>query len=274
MSRILIRNGRIIDPANGIDQIGDLLIKGGTIAAPSENFVADQEIDASNKIVCPGLVDLRARLREPGEKHKGTIQSETRAAAAGGITTLSTPPDTIPAIDSPAIVELIHTRAEEIDVMRLVGATPWFIRLPFLIQGALYGASGALLSGVIFVALLPLAYAKIAPLFAGVDLSFLAPLSLDKKTWQPISSTRHLARPTPHQDSASIPTLSCRPARDARVAPTSDSACANAARKSAWTFAPRCTAASCTQAHVPAMPKGAGDGDALSSQSRPTGSLG
>ncbi len=120
MSRILIRNGRIIDPANGVDQISDLQIENGTIIPLGDHFVADQEIDASNKIVCPGLVDLRARLREPGEKHKGTIQSETRAAAAGGVTTLSVPPDTTPAIDSPAVVELIHTRAEEVGSARVI----------------------------------------------------------------------------------------------------------------------------------------------------------
>lgn len=119
-NRTLIRNGRIIDPANGIDQIGDLQIENGVLTPPNDHFVADQEIDASNKIVCPGLVDLRARLREPGEKHKGTIQSETRAAAAGGVTTLSTPPDTTPVIDSPAVVELIHTRAEEVGSARVI----------------------------------------------------------------------------------------------------------------------------------------------------------
>ncbi len=110
--KILIRNGRIIDPANEMDQIGDLRIADGFIQPNDIPFEADQEIDASGKVVCPGLVDLRARLREPGEKHKGTIRSETRAAAAGGVTTLAVPPDTQPAIDSPAVVELIRHKAE------------------------------------------------------------------------------------------------------------------------------------------------------------------
>jgi dihydroorotase len=74
--------------------------------------MADECIDAYGRIVCPGLVDLRARLREPGQEHKATIASETRAAARGGITTLCCPPDTDPVVDTPAVAELIHRRAE------------------------------------------------------------------------------------------------------------------------------------------------------------------
>ena len=111
--KILVHNGRIIDPANNIDQIGNLQIADGTILPAAGDFQADLEIDASGKVVCPGLVDLRARLREPGQKHKGTIASETYAAAAGGVTTLSAPPDTSPVIDTPAVVELIRHKANE-----------------------------------------------------------------------------------------------------------------------------------------------------------------
>ncbi len=110
--KILIQNGRIIDPANQIDHTGDLQIADGFIQLSRPDFTPDQTIDASGKVVCPGLVDLRARLREPGEKHKGTIRSETRAAAAGGVTTLAVPPDTMPPIDSSAVVELIRHKAE------------------------------------------------------------------------------------------------------------------------------------------------------------------
>jgi dihydroorotase len=110
--KILIHNGRIIDPAHQIDRIGDLQIADGFIQSPGEPFTPDRVIDASNRVVCPGLVDLRARLREPGEQHKGTIRSETRAAASAGVTTLAVPPDTIPVIDSPAVVELIRHKAE------------------------------------------------------------------------------------------------------------------------------------------------------------------
>lgn len=109
-----ISGGRVIDPANDIDRIADVWITDGRIAALGEapaGFPQHEQIEAAGRVVCPGLVDLCARLREPGASHKGTIASETRAAAAGGVTTLCCPPDTTPAIDSPATVELIHQRA-------------------------------------------------------------------------------------------------------------------------------------------------------------------
>lgn len=119
----VIRGGRVIDPANNLDSSTDLYIQRGKIvgigSAP-EDFTADHEIDAQGQIVCPGLVDLSARLREPGDEHKATIESESRAAAAGGITTLCCPPDTNPVIDTPAVVELIRHRAEEAGYARVV----------------------------------------------------------------------------------------------------------------------------------------------------------
>jgi len=111
-----IRGGRIIDPANGIDDILDVFIADDKIiavAAEMDQFDADIEIDAKGSWVIPGLVDLCARLREPGLEHKATILSETRAAAAAGITTLCCPPDTQPIIDTPAVAELIQNRAEQ-----------------------------------------------------------------------------------------------------------------------------------------------------------------
>jgi dihydroorotase len=108
--RIKISNGRIIDPANNIDQTGSLFIDKGKILAigrSPKGFKPQREINATNKIVCPGLVDLCARLREPGEEYKATIASETNAAAASGITSICCPPDTIPVIDTPAVAELI-----------------------------------------------------------------------------------------------------------------------------------------------------------------------
>ena len=113
--RIAIRGGRLIDPAHGLDAPLDLFVAEGRIVGVGQEpdgFVADREIDARNRIVCPGLIDLCARLREPGQEHKATIASETRAAAAGGITTLVCPPDTDPVIDEPAVVELIRRRAK------------------------------------------------------------------------------------------------------------------------------------------------------------------
>ncbi|HRD65884.1 MAG TPA: dihydroorotase [Candidatus Competibacter sp.] len=113
--RIVIRGGRLIDPARQIDAILDLFVAEGCIAGvgrPPDGFAVERIIDARDRIVCPGLIDLCARLREPGQEHKATIASETRAAAAAGITTLVCPPDTDPVIDEPSVVELIRRRAE------------------------------------------------------------------------------------------------------------------------------------------------------------------
>lgn len=121
--RIKIFGGRLLDPANGIDGPHDLYIAGGRVAAiehPPDGFAADIELNASNLCVTPGLIDLCARLREPGQEHKASIASEARAAAAGGITTLCCPPDTAPVIDTPAVVELIRRRAQQVGAARVV----------------------------------------------------------------------------------------------------------------------------------------------------------
>lgn len=111
-----IINGRLIDPANGIDDQTNIFIADGCILAIGEKppgFEAEHTIDATDQIVCPGFIDLNARLREPGQEHKATIASETAAAAKSGITTLCCPPDTDPVIDTPAVVELIRRRAKQ-----------------------------------------------------------------------------------------------------------------------------------------------------------------
>jgi len=111
---ILIKQGRIIDPANNIDKVQDLYIADGKIISIDKKpsgFKADETINAKDQIVMPGIVDLCVRLREPGLEYKGTIASETAAAAAGGITTVCVPPDTEPCIDTTAVVELINQRA-------------------------------------------------------------------------------------------------------------------------------------------------------------------
>lgn len=122
--RIRITGGRLIDPHNRIDDELDLCIADGRVAAVGEgcaDFTFDKEIDASGLFVIPGLIDLCARLREPGEEYKATIDSECRAAAASGITTLCCPPDTDPVIDTPAVIELIHHRARQTGAARVVG---------------------------------------------------------------------------------------------------------------------------------------------------------
>ena len=114
--RISIVNGRLIDPANGLDGRHDLHIADGRVAAvgsPPDGFRPDRVIDAARRIVIPGIIELSARLREPGEEFKATIVSETTAAAHGGITTVIVPPDTDPVIDTPAVSELIRRRAKQ-----------------------------------------------------------------------------------------------------------------------------------------------------------------
>lgn len=118
MTKILIKNGHIIDPANNIDAIGIVCIVDGKIVSVLEqaaDFTAEQIIDASGQIVCPGFVDLSVRLREPGQTQKGNILSETRAALSAGVTSLCLPPDTKPCIDSPTVVEFIKDKAEKAD---------------------------------------------------------------------------------------------------------------------------------------------------------------
>lgn len=113
---VLIENARVIDPASGFDAVAPICIQGSEILALGEipaGFEPRRRIDARGRWLFPGLVDLSAHLREPGEEHKATIASETLAAARGGVTTVVVPPDTDPPIDSPAEVELISRRAEQ-----------------------------------------------------------------------------------------------------------------------------------------------------------------
>ncbi len=111
---IQIKNGRVIDPANKVDAVLDVYVANGRIAAlgskPS-GFDAQQVIDATGLVVAPGLVDLSARLREPGYEYKATLESELDAAIAGGVTSLLCPPDTDPVLDEPGLVEMLVHRA-------------------------------------------------------------------------------------------------------------------------------------------------------------------
>jgi dihydroorotase len=112
--KLHIKNGRLIDPANGIDAIQDLFIADGKVAAVGSapaGFAADSTIDATGLVVAPGLVDLSARLREPGYEYKATLESEMQAAMQGGVTTLVCPPDTDPVLDEPGLVEMLKHRA-------------------------------------------------------------------------------------------------------------------------------------------------------------------
>ncbi|ADI29034.1 dihydroorotase [Methylotenera versatilis] len=117
--KIQIKNGHVIDPKNNIDSQLDVFIAAGKIVAlgkAPEGFIASQTIDASNLIVCPGLVDLSARLREPGDEYKATLISELQAAVAGGVTSLACPPDTDPVLDEPGLVEMLKHRAKQLNL--------------------------------------------------------------------------------------------------------------------------------------------------------------
>jgi dihydroorotase len=120
--KILIKNGRVIDPASGRDEQADVGVAAGRIVAIGKvpaDFHASRSIDASGCVVSPGLVDLAARLREPGHEHEGMLESELNAAAAGGVTSLVCPPDTDPALDEPGLVEMLKFRARKLSLCRL-----------------------------------------------------------------------------------------------------------------------------------------------------------
>ena len=115
---IHIKNGRLIDPKNKIDAVQDVFIAAGKVAAVGSapaGFVVDKIIDATGLVVMPGLIDLAARLREPGYEYKATLESEMDAAVAGGITTLACPPDTDPPLDEPGLVEMLKHRARTLN---------------------------------------------------------------------------------------------------------------------------------------------------------------
>ena len=119
---IHIKNGRLIDPKNKIDAQQDVFIAERRIVAigkAPQGFVAEQVIDASGLIVMPGLVDVAARLREPGYEYKATLESEMTAAVAGGVTSLSCPPDTEPPLDEPGLVEMLKHRARSLNQCRV-----------------------------------------------------------------------------------------------------------------------------------------------------------
>jgi len=121
--KLLIQNGRVIDPASGFDQTADVAIAAGRIVAVGQmpvDFKPNRVINAQSCIVAPGLVDLAARLREPGQEHAGMLESEMAAAVAGGVTSLVCPPDTEPVLDEPGLVEMLRYRAEKLHLARVL----------------------------------------------------------------------------------------------------------------------------------------------------------
>src|SRR5256714_1254457 len=117
--KIEINNGRLIDPRDGIDKKTSLFIAAGKVAAIGSAppaWHANRMIDAAGMIVCPGLIDISARLREPGFEYKATLESELQAAIAGGVTSLACPPDTDPPLDEPGLVEMLKHRARSLNL--------------------------------------------------------------------------------------------------------------------------------------------------------------
>ena len=121
--KILIQNGRVMDPASGFDALVDVAVAAGRVVSIGEapaGFVAAHTIDAAGCLVIPGLVDLAARLREPGHEHEGMLASELAAAVAGGVTSLVCPPDTDPVLDEPGLVEMLRFKAENLHQARVL----------------------------------------------------------------------------------------------------------------------------------------------------------
>ncbi|WP_196604131.1 dihydroorotase [Pectinatus haikarae] len=120
--KLLLKGGRVIDPANGIDKTADVLIEDGKIEQVSKNIQADnavQVIDVSGKIVTPGLIDMHTHMREPGQEAKEDFASGSRAAAAGGYTTIATMPNTKPVVDKAILIDGLKQRAREDAVVNI-----------------------------------------------------------------------------------------------------------------------------------------------------------
>jgi len=119
---VRIAGGRVIDPASGLDAKKDVYVAGSKLVAigkaPS-GFRAERTIEADGLVVCPGLVDVAVRLREPGLEHLATLDSEAAAAVAGGVTSLACPPDTDPPLDEPGLVEMLKYRARSLNLVHV-----------------------------------------------------------------------------------------------------------------------------------------------------------
>jgi dihydroorotase len=120
--KLLIKGGRVMDPASQRDEVADVAIAAGRIVAINHvpaDFAPNRTVDATGCVVAPGLVDLAVRLREPGHEHEGMLVSEMAAAVAGGVSSLVCPPDTDPVLDEPGLVEMLKSRAEKLHQARV-----------------------------------------------------------------------------------------------------------------------------------------------------------
>ena len=119
---LLIRGGRVVDPANGLDAMADVLVADGSIVKVGRGLRAPEVteiVDAKGKVVCPGLIDIHVHLREPGYEYKETIASGTRAAAAGGFTAVACMANTLPVNDNRSVTDYILAKARVEGVVRV-----------------------------------------------------------------------------------------------------------------------------------------------------------
>ena len=123
---LLIKGGRVIDPKNRMDEVADVLIEGGKIKEIGKDLKADgaKIVDAKGKIVTPGLIDMHVHFREPGQEAKEDFLSGSKAAAAGGFTTVATMPNTKPVVDTAALVRSMKERADSVGIIHveIIGA--------------------------------------------------------------------------------------------------------------------------------------------------------
>ncbi len=119
--KLLLKNGRVLDPGSGLDERRDVLIEDGRITGLERGIDAsDSEIlDVSGLVVCPGFIDMHVHLRQPGQEWKETVATGTRAAAAGGFTTVACMPNTVPVNESRSVTEFINFEAREHGVVRV-----------------------------------------------------------------------------------------------------------------------------------------------------------
>ena len=120
--KLLVKGGQVIDPANNRDDMLDILVEDGKISKIGRNLKARNAeiLDAAGKIVCPGFIDIHAHLREPGFEYKEDLASGTRAAAAGGFTTVCCMPNTNPVIDNMAVARFVRERAKRTGVVNVL----------------------------------------------------------------------------------------------------------------------------------------------------------
>ena len=121
--KVLLKGGRLVDPASGHDATADVLVDGGLVAeaGPGLEAAGAEVVDCGGLVVCPGFVDLHVHLREPGREDAETIESGSRAAALGGYTAVCPMPNTDPVADNAGVVEMVAARGREVGKLRVEG---------------------------------------------------------------------------------------------------------------------------------------------------------